>query len=137
MTRYVLGTDTCSYVIRARDRGLLQVMEEKARAGADLSISAVTYAEMRLGAERSGDPRRHNSAIRAFCERLSGILAWDKAAADEFARLQARLLDSGSPIGGNDAMIGAHALSLCRVLVTNNRKHFSRVPGLRLENWAS
>ena len=75
--------------------------------------------------------------IQAFCERLSGILAWDKAAADEFARLQVHLLDSGSPIGSNDAMVGAHALSLRRVLVTNNLKHFSRVPGLRLENWVS
>ena len=34
-------------------------------------------------------------------------------------------------------MIAAHALSLGRVLVSNNVKHFSRVPGLRLENWAS
>ena len=137
MTRYVLDTDTCSYVMRARDRGLLSVMEERAREGADLSISAVTYAELRLGAERSGSTQRYNAAIRAFCERLSGVLAWDRSAADAFASLQARLLAGGKPIGSNDAMIAAHALSLGRVLVSNNVKHFSRVPGLRLENWAS
>ena len=137
MTCYVLDTDTCSHVIRARDRSLLEVMEDKARAGDDLSISGVTYAEMRLGAEQSRDPKRHHAVIGAFCERSSGILAWDRAAADEFASLQARLLAAGNPIGSSDAMIAAHALSLGRVLVTNNVKHFSRVPGLRVENWVS
>ena len=134
--RYLLDTDICSYVIRARDRRLLAVMQDKAGSGADLSISAVTYAELRLGAERSRNAERYNQAIQAFCARLSGVVAWDKAAADEFAGLQARLLESGNPIGGNDAMIAAHALSLGRVLITNNEKHFSRVPGLPVENWA-
>lgn len=134
--RYLLDTDICSYAIRARDPRLLAVMEEKTRVGADLSISVVSYAEMRLGAERSRDAERHDLAIRAFCDRLSSVLAWDRPAADEFARLQARLLDAGTPIGGNDAMIAAHALSLDRVLITNNEKHFSRVPGLVMENWA-
>ena len=134
--QYLLDTDICSYVIRARDPLLLTIMQDKARSGADLSISAVTYAELRLGAERSQTAERYNRAIWFFCERLSGVLAWDRTAADEFARLQARLLGTGHPIGGNDAMIAAHALSLGRVLVTNNQKHFSRVPGLQLENWS-
>ena len=54
---------------------------------------------------------------------------------DEFAVLQAELLKIGKPISGNDAMIAAHALSIGCILVTNNRKHFSRVPGLKIENW--
>ena len=134
--RYLLDTDICSYAIRARDRGLLAILQNHARSGADLSVSAVTYAELRLGAERSQNAARHHQAIRAFSSRLSDVLAWDRAAADEFAALQARLLRIGRPIGNNDAMIAAHALSLDRVLVTNNEKHFSRVPGLSVENWS-
>ena len=134
--QFLLDTDICSYVMRARDPRLLAIMQDKARSGADLSISAVTYAELRLGAERSPHAERYNQAIQAFCDRLSGVLAWDKAAADAFALLQGRLLRTGGPIGGNDAMIAAHALSLDRVLVTNNEKHFSSVPGLQVENWA-
>ena len=133
--QYLLDTDICSYVMRARDPRLLAIMQDKARSGADLSISAVTYAELRLGAEHSRNADRYNQAIQAFCDRLSGVLAWDKTAADEFAGLQARLLGTGTPIGGNDAMIAAHALSLGRVLITNNEKHFSSVPGLPVENW--
>ncbi|MYH27317.1 MAG: type II toxin-antitoxin system VapC family toxin [Acidobacteria bacterium] len=136
MMRYLLDTDICSYVIRARDASLLAVMEEKVLLGADLSISVVTYAEMRLGAARSQNAQRYDKAIQAFCDRLSDVIAWDRPAVDEFARLQARLLDAGTPIGGNDAMIAAHALSLGRVLITNNEKHFSRVPGLMMDNWA-
>ena len=133
--QYLLDTDICSYVMRARDQRLLAIMQDKARSGADLSISAVTYAELRLGAERSRNADRYNQAIQAFCDRLSGVLAWDKTAADEFAGLQARLLGTETPIGDNDAMIAAHALSLGRVLITNNEKHFSGVPGLPVENW--
>lgn len=111
-------------------------MQERARAGADISISAVTYAELSSGAERSQHVERYSRAIRLFCERLSGVLAWDRAAADEFAALEAELRRLGRPIGRNDTMIAAHALSLRRVLVTNNQRHFARVPGLELENWS-
>ena len=62
-------------------------------------------------------------------------MAWDATAAEEFAVLQAELLKIGKPIGRNDAMIAAHALSIGCVLVTKNRKHFARVPGLKIENW--
>ena len=134
--RYLLDTDICSYVIRARDPQLLAIMQDKARSGADLCVSAVTYAELRSGAARSQAAERYNHAIDAFCDRLSGVLAWDRTAADEFAKLQARLLRTGHPIGGNDTMIAAHALSLGRVLITNNQRHFSRVPGLQMENWS-
>ena len=69
-------------------------MQERARAGADISISAVTYAELRSGAERSQHVERYSRAIRLFCERLSGVLAWDRAAADEFAALEAELTEA-------------------------------------------
>ena len=135
--RYLLDTDICSYVIRARAPGLLATMQDKARSGADISISAVTYAELRSGAARSRSAERYNRAIALFCERLSGVLAWDRAAADEFAALEAELLGTGRSIGRNDTMIAAHALSLRYALVTINWKHFSRVPGLEVENWSS
>lgn len=133
--QYMLDTDIVSYVIRSRSPGLLATMQEKTHVAA-LSISVVTYAELRLGAERSRSARRLHEAIDAFCDRLHAVLPWDTTAADEFAKLQSRLLDAGTPIGANDAMIAAHARGLGCVLVTNNRKHFARVSGLIVENWA-
>ena len=134
--QFLLDTDICSYVIRGRDPRLLATMQSKARSGVDISISAITYAELRSGAERSRNADRYNHAIRLFCERLSGILAWDRSAADEFASLEAELLGAGKPIGRNDTMIAAHALSLDCAVVTNNHRHFSRVPRLEVENWS-
>ena len=133
--RYMLDTDICSYIIRKHDPRLLATMQTQVRSGAELSISVVTYAELRLGAERVQSTARHNEMIRSFCARLSAIVAWSRTTADEYARLQARLLESGKPIGRNDAMIAAHAIDLDFILVTNNQRHFSRVPNLRLENW--
>ena len=133
--RYMLDTDVCSYLMRRQDRRLLATMQTRVRSGAHLSISAITYAELRLGAERSSDPGKHHAIIVSLCERLSVIRPWDAEAADAYARLQSVLLRAGTPIGNNDAMIGAHALSAGCVLVTNNDRHFRNVTGLDMENW--
>ena len=47
-----------------------------------------------------------------------------------------KLAEQGSPIGEFDALIAAHAIALEVTLVTNNTKHFSRVEGLKIVNWA-
>ena len=133
--RYMLDTDICSHVIRQRDPRLLAVLQTRTRSGAAVCISAITYAELRLGALRSSSARRHGAAVQALCDRLSGVLAWGMPEADEFARIQAELLADGAPIGNNDAMIAAHALSSGSTLVTNNERHFRRVSRLDQENW--
>lgn len=132
----MLDTDICSYVIRRRNRALLATAQTRMRSGAEISISAITYAELRVGAERSSEPARHRAVVASFCERLAQVVPWDQEAADEYARIQARLARAGTPIGRNDAMIGAHALAAGYILVSNNQRHFSRIDGLKSENWA-
>ena len=133
--RYMLDTDICSYVIRQRNPRLLATMQTRARSGAELSISVISYAELKLGAQRSPSSAGYHEAIQMFCDRLSGVIAWDRAAADAYARVQADLFNVGTPIGRNDTMIAAHALQSGCILVTNNQRHYSKVAGLQLENW--
>lgn len=133
--RYMLDTDICSYIVRRRNQALLATAQTRVRSGAEVAISAVTYAELRIGAERSGDAARHRTAVASFCERLSGVIPWDQEAADEYARVHTRLARAGTPVGQNDAMIGAHALAAGYILVSNNQRHFSRIDGLQCENW--
>ncbi|WP_232245958.1 hypothetical protein [Delftia acidovorans] len=52
-----------------------------------------------------------------------------------YGQLRAYLRAQGSPIGDFDEMIAAHALALDAILVTDNVRHFERIPGLRIENW--
>lgn len=110
-------------------------MQATAGQGHDIAISAITYAELLLGAERSDHKRKHRKLVSEFVERLDGVLPWDARAAEAFATLQAYLYKRGSPIGLNDTMIAGHALSRDAIVVTNNAKHFNKVPRLKVENW--
>lgn len=134
---YMLDTDTTSFIMRRSPPAVLDTLQAKVADKAALVISSITYAELRLGAERSATAAKYHQLIDLFCERLNSVLAWDRAAADHFARLQAALLAAGTPIGANDAMIAGHALSADCVLVSNNQKHFGHVPDLSLENWVA
>ena len=135
MSLYVLDTDTCSYIIKRRPESILESMQVTAGQGHSLTISAITYAELLLGAERSDNKRKHRKLVSGFVERLDEILPWDARAAETFATLQAYLYRKGSPIGPNDTMIAGHALSRDAIVITNNVKHFSKAPRLTVENW--
>jgi tRNA(fMet)-specific endonuclease VapC len=63
------------------------------------------------------------------------VLDFPADAAREYASLRAALKRQGTPIGNNDMLVAAHALHLGLTLVTNNVREFSRVPGLKIENW--
>jgi tRNA(fMet)-specific endonuclease VapC len=134
---YILDTDTCSYIIRKHPADVLTAMDATVQQGHEIAISAITYAELMLGAKRSGNPDKHTALIAELCERLHDIYAWDASAAEQFADLQTILFNQGTPIGANDTLIAAHALSLDATLVTNNIKHFSKVPSLRIANWVN
>jgi len=135
LTLYILDTDTCSYIIRKNPVKALQAMDKTVQQGHEIAISAITYAELMLGAKRSGNPQKHLALISELCERLHDIYAWDARAAEQFADLQTLLFNKGTPIGANDTLIAAHVLSLEATLVTNNTKHFSKVPLLKVVNW--
>ena len=66
--------------------------------------------------------------------RLDVLPFADKAAA-HYGQVRAELEKAGTPCGAHDMQIGGHARSEGLVLVTNNMREFSRMPGLRVENW--
>ena len=96
-------------------------------------MSAITLAELRFGADAKGSRRLHG-LIDTFVATVA-VVSVDAAAADRFGRVATALSKRGEPIGTFDTLIAAHALSLDLTLVTNNTKHFRRVPGLKTDNW--
>lgn len=59
----------------------------------------------------------------------------DEPADVYYAQVRLTLQREGTPISGNDMFIAAHALSLDATLVTDNEREFSRIKGLKVENW--
>jgi len=131
--RYMIDTDIASYFIKGSNKGVMQRM-----AGLEwdvLCISSIVKSELLFGVEVS--PRRHKEAdgVDLFL-RYVNVLDLPSDAAVEYALIRADLQRKGTPIGANDLFIAAHARHLGLTLVTNNTREFSRVPGLKIENWA-
>jgi tRNA(fMet)-specific endonuclease VapC len=134
MIRYMLDTDICSYVIRERP---LEVFEKFKKVEVNqLCISVVTYAEIIYGVEHSSSRKINRPIIDDFVRHLD-IITWDEDAAEHYGMIRAFLRAEGNIIGSMDMMIAAHARSQNMILITNNDKHFKRVPKLRLENWVA
>ena len=130
MTGFMLDTDISSYIIKRRPATLLERFEKQAEM---LSVSVMTAAELRFGAEKAGRPKLVE-LVEAYLERLA-ILDWTNEVSGHYARIRSELERSGEPIGNMDLLIAAHAVSQRMILVTNNLKHFSNVPGLKVEVW--
>jgi tRNA(fMet)-specific endonuclease VapC len=131
MLKYMLDTNICIYVIKRRP---IEVLETFNKFAGTLCISAITYAELCHGVEKSALPEHNRRQVEDFVSRLEILPYGDKAAA-HYGDIRANLEQQGKPIGVNDLHIAAHARSEGLLVVTNNLKEFERVAGLRLENW--
>jgi tRNA(fMet)-specific endonuclease VapC len=127
---FMLDTDSVSFALRGEGRVGTQIV---ARRPSELCVSSITVAELRFGAHRRNSAKLHDS-IDVFIANIA-VLPFDQVCADQFGVLAADLADRGTPIGDFDVLIAAHAIAAEATLVTNNVKHFSRVPGLKVENW--
>jgi tRNA(fMet)-specific endonuclease VapC len=130
---HMLDTDISSYIIKGRPPGV------EARL-ADLEpsrvcVSAITRAELLYGLKRLPPAHRLHIGVRRFL-RIVRVLSWDAEAADFYADIRHELVSTGQIIGELDMMIAAHSLAAAAVLVTNNTRHFERIPApLILQNW--
>jgi len=129
---YLLDTNACVDYLTGRYPALVARIQ---RSSPDqLRLSAVVVAELRYGADRSARPKANHSRLDALVEEIE-CLAFDLPAAAAYGRMRAGLEAAGKPIGPNDMLIAAHALSGGLVLVTDNVREFKRVKGLKVQNW--
>jgi tRNA(fMet)-specific endonuclease VapC len=131
MVEYLLDTDTCVYWLngdRRVEARLLKVGLERA------ALSAVTLCELYYGAYKSSRVEENLETLRFLQERLR-TLPVPPEAAPRFGKIKAELEKRGKRLDGADLLIASIALHAGAVLVTNNLRHFSPVPALRLENW--
>jgi tRNA(fMet)-specific endonuclease VapC len=132
MLRYMLDTNLCIRVLRDRPPAL----RERFNLEADgLCISTIVLTELLHGAQKSGRPEHNRREVEHFAARLE-VLAFDADAAGHAADIRAALERRGTTIGGYDLLIAGHARSRGLVVVTKNLGEFTRVDGLRVEDWS-
>lgn len=130
-TRYLLDTNILSDLIR-NPQG--QVAARIAQVHEDnVCTSLIVASELRFGAAKRGSERlsRQLEVVLAVID----VLPLQTPSDRHYADLRLTLERAGTPIGPNDMLIAAHALSLGVTLVTANLGEFRRVPGLSVENW--
>jgi tRNA(fMet)-specific endonuclease VapC len=132
MARYMLDTDTCSYIMKRSNEALLKRLRKTPVS--DVCISVITKSELLYGVEVSPRRQQDEAALSAFL-RYVEVLDFPDEAALHYATIRAELKIRGTMIGANDLFIAAHARRLGLTLVTNNTSEFGRVPNLAIENW--
>lgn len=133
MLKYLLDTDVCIFTIKNKPQ---VVRDAFTRHAGQLAISTVTLMELVYGAEKSDSSAKNLRVVEGFAARLD-VLDFNSNAASHAAQIRAELARAGTPIGPYDVMIAGHARSLGLIVVTNNSREFSRVSGLRIENWVT
>ncbi|MBI5782830.1 MAG: type II toxin-antitoxin system VapC family toxin [Gammaproteobacteria bacterium] len=134
--RYLLDTDTCIFAINRRPGYERVLARMDGLLYGQVLISVVTLCELEAGIAKSTRQDHNRRRIEHFIARLE-VAPLDEPAAKRYGDVRAFLERRGKQIGPLDTLIAAHALSMGAILVSNNTSEFSRVSGLRLQNWVT
>ena len=130
---YLIDTDIIIFALR-KDKSVLIKCEENKNI--PISISMITYAELIFGAKRSQNEQQNMIKVRHIRE-LYPIEDLNEGVMEVFADIKAKMFNNGIRIEDMDLLIAATAIYNDLTLVTNNVKHFEKIPYLKLENWKS
>jgi len=132
MTRYLLDTKICIYIINKRPP---EVFERFRRIKLkQLHIPTIVISELYYGIEKNQSHKRNITFLENFIAPLT-VIGFSIEAAKKAAKIRNQLRKQGTPIGTYDIQIAAVAMAENMVLLTNNTKEFERINGLKLENW--
>ncbi|EJM98444.1 putative nucleic acid-binding protein, contains PIN domain containing protein [Phyllobacterium sp. YR531] len=127
----MLDTNTISELVRHPDGHVARKVRDNEHLG--LCTSIIVSSELRFGVAKNNSERLRLQ-VDAILSGLD-VLPFEHPADYHYGRIRAELHSIGKIIGPNDILIAAHACARGTILVTNNLKEFSRVPGLKAETW--
>lgn len=134
MTRYLLDTNIWIYLMRNRPPEV-RTRYARLKPGAVL-LSPIVLGELHVGWRKSGRPVENQGLLASYIEGAV-IDPVDERVAAAYGEIRAELEAQGTPIGRNDLWIAAHARERGCILVTHDGAEFSRVRGLRLQDWVA
>ncbi|MEN6422875.1 MAG: type II toxin-antitoxin system VapC family toxin [Smithella sp.] len=128
---YLLDTDTVIYSLKDHPT----VMDNlKSHLNDSIKISDVTYMELYYGAYKSQRVTANAARVKTLGQSIE-MMPINAAVAETFGMIKATLESGGNRLDDFDLAIAATALANNLILATNNTDHFSRIDGLRIENW--
>lgn len=130
----MLDTCACIDAIKGKPHSRKLVQKIQTLRIGELSVSAITVAELMVGVEKSSNKGQNLRIVQEFLSPIE-LLDWPQLASETYAIIRADLEQKGTPIGSNDMLIAAHALYSGITLITSNTKEFNRVESLKVENW--
>jgi tRNA(fMet)-specific endonuclease VapC len=128
--RYLLDTDWVIHHLNGR-QDIIQRLQALQPEG--LGLSVIVLAEPYEGVYYSRDTAQSEQKLNDFLESVT-LVGMDEGTAKIFGRERGRLRAAGIMIGDMDLLIAATALQYDLTLLTNNRNHFERIEGLRIES---
>jgi tRNA(fMet)-specific endonuclease VapC len=129
---YLLDTDIVIYALKGRPAVVAALGKH---AASPMAISVITLMELYDGAQRSANAEANLARVRTLEHEFQVLPAGVNIAAT-FGNLKARMSGAGTMLDDFDLIIASTALAANLTLVSNNERHFKRVEGLRLVNWA-
>ena len=130
---YLIDTDIIIYSLKNNEK----VNEKfKLYRNSPKSLSVVSYGELIYGARKSQSIEKNIAKVHRLIE-IFPIINISPSVMDTFGELKVSLERSGKIIDDMDLLIASTALTHNLILVTNNEKHFSRIDGLEIDNWAT
>ena len=127
----MLDTDTVSLLIRKNPAVIKNLVKHE---NDEICISAISYAELSFGLEKKGSEKLFNE-VNTILGKLS-IIDFNGSQSEQYGRIRLRLEKSGTPLGDMDMLIAAAALYAGAILVSHNIKHFSKIEGIKIEDWS-
>jgi len=128
---YLIDTDIIIYSLK----GVTSVTKNfELHADAPKAISVISYGELVYGAHKSMQVSSNLAKVNRIKE-IFPIIELSPSIMDCFGLLKAQLSKNGITVDDFDLLIGATAISYGYTIVTNNEKHFSKIPDLAFENW--
>ena len=129
--KWGLDTNTLIYFFKGEGRVAEELLS---RSPADIGIPAIALFELQVGIAKSSSPQKRSQQLRELLN-VVDVIEFDDHAAQAAANVRAVLENRGTPIGPYDLLIAGSVLARGLTLVSRNSGEFSRVEGLRLENW--
>lgn len=131
MSGYLLDTNIISDLIRNPSGAAARHIEQADPA--DIFTSIIVATELRYGCAKKGSAKLTEKVENLLA--TVPVLPLEKPVDTDYGRIRAELEAAGQTIGMNDLLIAAQAYSLGLTLITDNLREFSRIQGLKIDNW--